>query len=183
MLMETKSEQGNKAILFCFLLGLLLLAIGSDFFSRATKPEATHVIGETVTLSDSEWTIVGVGSRRGEPEPSNLRAGLPATENRAYISVEFTVKNISSHLQRFHNSPALFDERDNRIPCIDIVPMFIPEHGSEDDLESILPGTTKSFSSLFEVPGDPKTLSLEVSPLSTSTPEAKRILLSDSKPG
>jgi hypothetical protein len=61
--------------------------------------------------------------------------------------------------------------------------MFIPEHGSEDDLESILPGTTKSFSSLFEVPGDPKTLSLEVSPLSTSTPEAKRILLSDSKPG
>lgn len=112
----------------------------------------TNNVGETVTLNDSEWTVVRAQDL-GNRLPGNDFSDPKTTEGK-FVYVQFKVKNNTNEEQAVLFTPAVQDAKGRRYEELDWSSFYLPGEETGMAMESLPAGLPKTFSAIFEMPKD-----------------------------
>ena len=154
----------NWIILFVVAIETALLAIGAmgEAADSTVAATATHYVGDTVKLADSEWTVLAAkdmgGVLPGEMDEKH-------TAGR-FIAVQFAVKNTTGETLEIVGQPILIDAKGQRFKELSGIESYLPD-GTNNTLKAkIKPGITKKFIEIYDVPKDVTGLSFQIHTLS-----------------
>jgi len=143
------------------------LAFGLLFLSPISRaaPSTLHYLGDTITFRDSEWIVLDY-KKRGKVLKNEFET--KKTEG-IFVYVKFKVKNISKASDSILETPRIVDAADNEYQEMDSASTFLPDGEEAMLLENLPPRVFKTFSAIYEVPGDIKSPKFRVRSLSILT--------------
>jgi len=130
----------------------MVLLVACKGGHRAGADGATAKIGETVKFDDSEWVVVeakDAGKVLEGTNPTNHEE--KKTEGR-FIEVHYKVTNKGKNEEMLINPPRLVDAKKDDIEHIQNESFFLPPNAKTVALDTLVPGTTREFWTVFEVP-------------------------------
>jgi hypothetical protein len=113
------------------------------------KPAA---LGETVTLSDSTWSVISAKDVGPEMKSNNQFVEGLKSEGAKYIVVVFKVTNLGSKEERIFEHPKVRDSLGREFDAHDKAVFFLPKGKKSMQLEAVPAGLPKEFWAIYEVP-------------------------------
>lgn len=196
-MVKSNKQKKKKFSIINFILYLLLLITiiiiynsifpGSSSSEKITENSEVEFYskGDLVQLSDSEWILVD-SENVGNILYSNNFLVDNKTTNGKFISITFTIKNISQTEIEFNpfisrQHPNLYDSKGREFKYIDDLYAFLPKGSVSTDSYSanttIPPGIEREFYAIYEVARDGGYLYAIFKSLSDRGDEGRKVLL------
>ncbi|MDO9153094.1 MAG: hypothetical protein Q7U47_05195 [Paludibacter sp.] len=129
------------------------------YASEAQNPN--YKIRDLIKFDDSEWIIVSALNNGKTLESTNPFKDDALTEGK-FITIYYKVKNISKKEVRFgSDTPILIDSQGREYNNYNEQVFYTPKETKILEFETLPPGITKEFYSIFEVADDAKNLKFQ----------------------
>lgn len=119
---------------------------------RAPAPEKAASIGDTVTLSDSTWSVLIAKDLGPIVKSDNQFVEDLKSEGAKYVAVAFKVTNLGSKEERIWGHPKVRDRLGREFDVHDRTAFFLPKGKKTMQLEAVPAGLPKEFWAIYEVP-------------------------------
>jgi hypothetical protein len=123
--------------------------VGAAAAPRAAK---TAALGDTITMSDSTWTVISAKDLGTTVKSNNSVVEDLKSEGGKYIAVVFKVTNLGKKEERIFGHPKLRDSLGREFDAHDHSIFYLPKGKKSMQLEAIPPGLPKEFWAIYEVP-------------------------------
>jgi hypothetical protein len=121
---------------------------------EAAPTAKVAIIGDTVTLSDSQWTVMAAKNLGPHVKSGNQFVEDLKSEGAAYIGVVFKVTNLGTKEERIFGHPKLRDGLGREYSAHDRATVFLPKGKHSMQLEAVPAGLPKEFWAIYEVPAN-----------------------------
>lgn len=115
------------------------------------RPVSVAKIGDTVTFSDSVWSVTKAEDLGSTAKSNNQFQPALKSEGGKFIRVVMKVTNLEKKEERLFDPPKLADAQGREFRPVDMTVFYIPEGKKTLQLEAIPPSLPKEFWEVYEV--------------------------------
>ena len=116
--------------------------------------DKTFKINDTVSLSDSEWSVVKATDMGSTLKGDEDEGTENKTSEGKFVYVRYRVTNKTKGNEEIIFTPTLQDSKGRNFEQTDDASDYLPKGEKTMDLEQLPSGVPKTFSAIFEVPKD-----------------------------